>query len=362
MDNQLKALLNASSRIAQERDVQKVLVLLADVTRSLLFADRASIYLHDKKSAELWTLVAHGVAEIRIPDSKGVAGHVWQTGETLNIKDAYQDPRFNQETDRNTGYQTKTLLAQPLLNQQGQILGVFQIINKKFQEEFGEEDIQLLKHLSLYVASTLENALLQSRLEKAQEDAIYRLSHATKYKDPETQNHIIRVGLYAQKMAHELGWNTIQQEMIKLAAPMHDIGKVGIPDSILQKPGRLTLDEWEIMKKHSFFGYEILKSENSELMQMASQVALDHHEKWDGSGYPFQKKGDEISLVGRLTAISDVFDALTSKRCYKEAWTFDKTKELLVSESGKHFDPVCMDAFLSSYTQMIDIRQAYQDE
>lgn len=362
MDAKLKLLLNASAKIAEERDIQKILLHLMEVTKDLLDADRASIFIHDVDTKELWTTVATGVKEIRIPEKKGIAGFVWESGNILNIPDAYQDSRFDQEVDKITGYRTKTILAYPLYNSKGDAIGVFQVINKKGLVNFNEEDITLLQHLSLFVSSNIENTILNDKLKKSSEEVIYRLSYATKFKDPETQSHIIRVGLYSEEMARQLGWKSHELELIKLASPMHDIGKVGIPDRVLQKPGKLDSEEWNIMQKHSQYGYDILKGGDSPLMQMAAIVALDHHEKWDGSGYPNKKKGEEISIYGRLTTISDVFDALTSKRCYKEPWSYERTCGLLKEESGRHFDPKLVEIFLDKIDTMIQIKTLHMDE
>ncbi len=362
MDPKLKLLLSASAQIAQEKDLQKILLMLTDVTRKLLNADRASIFLHDPKTKELWTIVAHGVAEIRIPENKGIAGHVWDSGQILNIPEAYHDSRFDQSTDKKTGYRTKTILAYPLTNSDEERIGVFQVINKQGEMNFNNEDVTLLQHLSLFIASNIENTMLHNRLKKAGEEVIYRLSYATKYKDPETQSHIIRVGLYAEEMARHLGWESDQLELIRLAAPMHDIGKVGIPDKILQKPGKLDDEEWHVMQMHAQYGYDILKGGDSDVMKMAALVALDHHEKWNGFGYPNKKRAEEISIYGRLTALSDVFDALTSKRCYKEAWSYERAADLIKEESGEHFDPYLSEIFLKNFEVMTKIKEMYRDE
>ncbi|MBF0432371.1 MAG: HD domain-containing protein [Fibrobacteria bacterium] len=361
MDPKLKKLLNASYEIGKEKELNGILLKLTDVTRSILDADRCSIFLHDKEHKELWTIVAHGVKEIRIPESAGIAGHVATTGESLNIKDAYKDSRFDKDVDKKTGYTTSTMLTFPLRNIDEESIGVFQVINKKNGKPFDNEDIDLLQHLSLYVASNIENTMLHEKVKKAGEDAIYRLSYATKFKDPETQSHIIRVGLYGEKMADALKWSAEEQEIVKLATPMHDIGKVGIPDRVLQKPGKLDDEEWGIMKKHSLYGYEILKGGGTTLMQKAAITALDHHEKWNGTGYPNGKKEKEISSYGRFAAISDVFDALTSSRCYKKAWPYEKAFELLREERGQHFDPKFVDVFLENADAMKKIREDYKD-
>ncbi len=361
MANKLKLLLHASSEIAKERNLNSILLKLADVTRSLLSADRCSIFLHDKKNKQLWTMVAHGGSQIRVPDHAGIVGYVCQSGEVLNITDAYKDSRFNKDVDKKTGYRTHTILAFPLTNMEDESIGVFQVINKLADKHFNKGDIELLQHLSLYVASNLENAMLHDKIKAAHQDVVYRLSHATKFKDPETQNHIVRVGLFAAEISRYLEWSEEEQEIIKLAAPMHDIGKVGIPDNILQKPGKLDGEEWSIMQKHTLYGYEVLKGGDSRLLQVAALAARDHHEKWNGLGYPEGKKGKDISIYGRLTAIADVFDALTSTRCYKTAWPYEKALGLIEEKSGSQFDPQVAAIFLDNKEKIIQIKEDNKD-
>lgn len=362
MDKKLTLLMQASAAVAKERSLNNILLRLMEVTKALLEADRCSIFLHDKDQKELWTIIADGVKEIRVPEDKGIVGQVYLKRAVLNIPDAYNDPRFDKDVDKATGYHTKSILAFPLVNTEDVVLGVFQVINKLDNQLFNEDDITLLQHLSLYVASNVENHLLQRKLKKSSEDVIYRLSYATKFKDPETQYHIIRVGLYSEELARHLGWNDEDLDNIRLATPMHDIGKVGIPDNVLQKPGALDNNEFAIMKKHAQYGYDILKGGNNKLMDIAAIAALDHHEKWNGKGYPNGKKKEEISIPGRLTAIADVFDALTSKRCYKEAWSYDRTFALIKEERGEHFDPGLVDIFFEHSDKIIAIKEQYKDD
>lgn len=369
MDDKIRLILDVSSELANERDLNSILIKLTDVTKRIMNADRCSIFLHDRSELELWTIVAHGVEEIRIPDNHGIAGHVFQTKETMNIEDAYKDPRFDKEVDLKTGYKTKSILCVPLKDRVGAAIGVFQVINKIDNTPYTKEDIDILVHLTLYASATLENVMLydnlkkaNSKLRKANEEIVYRLANATRFKDPETENHIIRVGLYCRVMAKYLGWDDEEAELIKLAAPMHDIGKVGVPDHILLKPGKLTDEEWVVMRKHTEFGNEILRDSESRLLQVAAIAALQHHEKWNGKGYPSGKRENEISIYGRLTAIADVFDALTSRRHYKEAWTYEDTLELIKEEKGEHFDPDLVDIFAEHYDEFIKIKSEYKDE
>ncbi len=358
----LRLLLKISSEMTKDRDIRKILTKLTSITKQLLEADRCSIFLNDEKTQELWTIVADGVKEIRFPNDKGIAGEVFQTKWSLNIKNAYDYPKFNKEIDKKTGYYTKNILAVPLVNHLGDTIGVFQVINKLTADTFTKSDFELLDHLAMYAASNIENVILYEKLRKAQEDVIYKLSHATAYKDPETKNHIIRVGLYSAVIAKALGWRDDKVELIKLAAPMHDIGKVGIPDKILNKPDKLTDDEFEIMKKHTEYGYDILHGGDSELSKLAAIISLEHHEKWDGSGYPNHKKAKEISLEARITTVSDVFDALTSERPYKKAWSIEDTMKELQRTAGSHFDPEIVKLFERNIDKILEIKKEYYDE
>ena len=193
-------------------------------------------------------------------------------------------------------------------------------------------------HLSLVQADELRRTRLQ---------VIQRLGRASEYKDNETGTHILRMSHYSKIMALALGLSENAADNLLHAAPMHDIGKIGIPDSIMLKPGKLTDEEFAIMQKHPEIGAEILGESDSDLIELAKIVSLTHHEKWDGSGYPNGLKGEEIPLEGRIVAIADVFDALTSKRPYKEAWPVEKAVDLIQSQSGKHFDPNIVTLFQS---------------
>lgn len=361
MEWKLKLLLKVSGQLAGERDFKASLLKLSGLTKTLLTADICSIFLHDTGKHELWSLIAYYVDLIRVDDSEGIIGYVFKTGDTVNIDDAYRDPRFDSRIDQKTGYRTRNILAVPITNSKKERLGVVEVINKLNSKSFSNDDIDLLKHITFYISSIFENNMLYEQLRKAQEEIIFKLSNVTRYKDPETENHILRVGLYATIIAKALKLEEGEIETIKLAASMHDIGKVGIPDNILLKQERLTEDEMNIMKEHTIIGYDILKGGDSLLSEIASIIAMEHHERWDGTGYPHGKKGKEISLFGRITAIADYFDALTSKRPYKEAWSYDMAIESIVKEKGHYFDPHLTELFLSHIDEAIEIKKSYSD-
>jgi len=186
-----------------------------------------------------------------------------------------------------------------------------------------------------------------SEIRMRERETLLRLARAGEYRDEETGNHIIRMAKYSRIIAEEIGLTRDEAEVIEMAAPMHDIGKIGIRDEILLKPGKLTPDEFEIMKTHTIIGHDILKDSPSKFLQMGGIIALCHHEKFDGGGYPYGKKGSEIPLEARIVAVADVFDALLSRRPYKNAWSMQAALEYMESNRGKHFDPAVLDAFMS---------------
>lgn len=210
--------------------------------------------------------------------------------------------------------------------------------------------------------------LLQSEVDKAvstirdrEQEALNVLGRAAEYKDPETATHIMRVAQYSKMIMESIGGSDEELELILFAAPLHDIGKIGIPDNILNKCGSLTNEEFEIMKTHTYKGSLMLQNTRSKFLRAGGEVALTHHERFDGKGYPKGLAGMDIPLIGRIVAIADVFDAVMSKRPYKEAWPIERAINLVRSESGKHFDPKLVDIFLDNLSSVESIRCEYVD-
>ncbi|MFK5986555.1 MAG: response regulator [Pseudomonadota bacterium] len=195
-----------------------------------------------------------------------------------------------------------------------------------------------------------------------QKSAIYMLGEAGHYNDTDTGVHIWRMASYSAALAHALNWPVPQVELLEMAAPMHDMGKIGIPDSILKAPRKLSDEEWLIMQGHSIIGYQILKKGKSHLFHMAAEIALSHHEKYDGTGYPEGLKAERIPESARIVAIADVFDALTMERPYKKAWPGEKALTLIEEESGKHFDPDFVSTFLAIQDEIIQIKEDWEDK
>jgi putative two-component system response regulator len=200
------------------------------------------------------------------------------------------------------------------------------------------------------------------QLRETQLEIVRRLGRAAEYRDNVTGMHVIRMSHYCAELARAIGWDDEACEMLLHASPMHDIGKIGIPDRILLKEGKLTPEEWEVMKSHATIGAELLSGSTSPLMQMAMDIALSHHEKWDGSGYPNGLKGEEIPIVGRIVALCDVFDALTTERPYKPAWSVEEVIAEIDRQSGRHFDPNLVETFKSILPRILQIRERYTEK
>lgn len=208
-------------------------------------------------------------------------------------------------------------------------------------------------HLSLVRVEEL----LETRLQIVQ-----RLGLAAEYKDNETGLHVIRMSHYAQILARATGFNEMEAERILHAAPMHDVGKIGIPDAILRKPGKLDAAEWAVMQRHAEIGAQIIGEHSAGLLRMAHEIAYCHHEKWDGSGYPRGLRGETIPLEARIVAIADVFDALTSERPYKKAWTVEAAVALLREESGRHFDGELVELFIAQLPAILKVKERWAEE
>lgn len=225
-------------------------------------------------------------------------------------------------------------------------------------------EMRLLFKESMAHAATLRQTVAERTLElrATQVEIIHRLGHAAEYKDNETGNHIIRMSLYCLVLAKAAELDDSEQETLLRAAPMHDVGKIGIPDRILCKPGKLTPDEWEIMETHAEIGADLLSGSRSPLIQMAQAIAWTHHEKWDGSGYPRGLSGEDIPLTGRIVAVADVFDALTSVRPYKPAWSLQEAIAELHAGAGRHFDPRLVTLFCNHLPEIQRIRADYHED
>ncbi len=273
--------------------------------------------------------------DIMMPDMNGfeVCEHVKRNPKTAHIPIIFVTA-LGDESDEYKGFE----------------LGAVDYITKPISPAIVRARVKT--HLSLVQAEQLKQAHI---------DLVQRLGRAAEYKDTDTGEHIVRMSQYSKVLALGIGMSENQAELLHQAAPMHDVGKIGIPDAILLKPGKLSEQEFEHMKEHALIGAKILANSSSPLLQLAHTLAIEHHEKWDGTGYPYGLKGDEISIEGRIVAVADVFDALTSKRPYKDAWSVEKAVAHMKDQAGSHFDPAIIDLLVNKLDEILNIKQSNQE-
>ncbi|TAN44500.1 MAG: GAF domain-containing protein [Nitrospirae bacterium] len=405
-ENKLKRIINIGIELAGVKDIDVLLERVLSEAREFANADAGSIYIKDEdrlkfsytQNDTLQSKLAKGkkliYSTFTIPiNNNSISGHVAHTGELLNLPDVYTlgdvyPFSFNRSFDELTGYRTKSMLTIPLKTNRGEIAGVLQLINCKDASgnviHFRKDEEPMMVHFANLAAMAIERARMTRSM-------ILRMAKMAELRDPkETGAHVNRVASYSleiyEKWAIDKG--TRQEEIaqgkdiLRMAAMLHDVGKVGIPDAILKKPARLDPDEYEIMKNHTILGARMFSDIYSEFDESSSIVALNHHERWDGKGYPGHinpftgstvpgyetesgkprgKKEEEIPVFGRIVAVADVYDALSSKRVYKEKWDESEVLETLTKERGKQFDAEMIDAFLSVLDIIKNISERYPD-
>ena len=364
-DEKLNLLVEFGARISSELRLDKLLDIIAQQITRMLNVGRCTIFLKDGERKELWSKIAQGRGlehtEIRLPlDGNTIVSLVARTGQSINLANAYEDERFSMAVDMVTDFRTHTMLAVPLKNNAGKVLGVFQVANKADGKPFDKKDEGILLLLATLAASSIEIAKLYQDVHVAQLETIYRLAVTAEYRDQQdTRAHLKNISIISYLLALALGLSKKHAELIKNASPLHDIGKVALADHILLKPGKLTPEEFEIMKSHTVYGGRILEGAHSKVLQMAHKMSLYHHEKWNGTGYPHGLKGEAIPLEARIITVADVFDALCVNRVYKKAWKTDDAYRYILAEGGKAFDPRIVAAFKRIYSS---VRKLYANQ
>lgn len=360
------ALLNVARTLAAETSLEHLLKTVAEEIKKVLDADRCTVFLLDRQRNELVSKVALGMGtqELRFPADKGLAGYAAQMGEIINIKDAYKDERFNPDIDKETGYKTKTILCMPIWNMKHEILGVFQVLNKNNDATFTKEDEDILIAIGSSAGIAIENAKLfesqQMMIDRQKElfkNFVDTLAASIDARDKITAGHSNRVKMYSELICEVMNLDEKTTANIIHAAILHDIGKIGIRDAVLQKDGKLTDDEYKHIQEHVKITYDILNRVYiSEEFKEVAEIASSHHEKYDGTGYFRKLKGEEIPLGGRVLAVSDVFDAITSKRHYRDKMPIKNALDIIKSGAWKHFDGDIVDAFFKiKLDRLVDV-------
>lgn len=381
----LSNLINVVLELTQIGDEDILLEKILLEARRLTNADAGSVYVKEGKNL-LFKSAQNDTLSRSLPpgkkliysafyvpiDHNSIAGYVASVGESLNIPDVYNLPSsvpysFSKYYDEISNYHTKSMVAIPLKTNQNRLIGVLQLINAKDDSgeviEFSNEDIPYIKHFAILAATSLERAQLIRT-------AILRMISMAQLRDPEeTGAHANRVGAYSieiyETWAHKKGVSHAEierkKDILRMAAMLHDVGKIAIPDAILKKSTKFTNDEFAIMKTHTTVGAQLFNDANSEMEKMVAEIALSHHERWDGSGYPYGLKGNKIPLMGRIVAVADVYDALCSKRSYKDAINYQDVCKIIREDSGKYFDPDIVEAFFESLDVLREVGKRYQD-
>jgi putative nucleotidyltransferase with HDIG domain len=346
----LTSLIEVSEALNSTLDLKRLLKLSMDLAARSLQAEASSILLKDEATGDLVFEVATGEAGdamklIRVPVGEGIAGWVAQHQKSILVDDVQADPRFFKKADEKSKFVTKSIVAVPL-TLQGRLIGVAEALNKR-EGVFTEDDLRLLEALGHQSAIAIQNARLYADLQDSFLATVRSLVQAIDAKDPYTAGHATRVTEYATAIAVEMGLDAESLDRVRQAALMHDVGKIGVPEAILCKPGRLTDEEYTQMKKHPSVGAGILRP-MSRLAQVIPGIQQ-HHEHYDGHGYPDGLKGEDISLDGRIIGVADTFDAMTSNRVYRPRLSDEAALDELRRFAGRQFDPKVVEVFLLAY-------------
>lgn len=340
---------------------------LAAAARAALGCAGADLFIVHKGTLTLAGAAHESVplAKLRVQaiaapvDGASVVGHVAMTGSAYVTADAYAGEHpFDQQLDLQRGTRTRALLAVPLLDADQAVIGVLQLSNPRGGEPFGPHDLKAAQAMATQASLVLEYAGVAGAAQAEYFTSLCQLAAISERDDPDVPWHVRRVSGYATVLARAVDLPGQDIERIRLATPLHDLGKVGIPGEILNKPGKLSDAEFEATKAHCELGARLLTSGGTPVLRLAGQIARTHHERWDGTGYPSRLVGAEIPLAGRLTALADVFDALTTRRPYKPALGIEQSLRILRQESGRHFDPELVEAFQSVLPQLLAVKDA----
>ncbi len=340
-----ESLLETSVELAGSLDLERVLELAMDRAEKLCRAETSSIWELDRARRELFFRIVRGSAaeeirDRRVPVGEGIVGRVALSGESEIVEDVTADPGWRGDLSGN--FQTRSVLAIPLKSQ-GHVIGVLQLLNPIGRITFSKEDMERMRLFAAPLGQAIENARLYTLLKGQFVDTVTALSEAIEKRDPYTGGHVRRVVLYSLLLGAEMGLEIEDLEMLRLASTLHDVGKIAVPDAVLQKPAPLDDREVEVMQRHTIDGADIVSSIR-ELRDILPGVRS-HHERLDGKGYPDGLTDPEIPVSARIIAVADTFDAMTSQRPYRRALTAEDAAEEIHGGRGSQFCPVVVDAF-----------------
>ncbi len=355
--DEMSALLEVGRVVSSTLDLRELLTKIMGTATQVMRCETSTVYLVDEQTNELYFHIVQGdpnvgakLQEIRLPMGTGLAGWCAQNNKPVMVPDTEKDPRFFKGADKKSGFVTRSMICVPM-RLKDKIIGVLQVLNRTGDIPFNEHDVEMLENMANQAVSAIENARLYENIQKVYLSTIEVLATAIDAKDPYTQGHSRRVTLYSVAIAEELNMTRKEVENVRYAGLLHDVGKIGIKDSIIRKPGRLTDEEYAIIKKHPAIGAKILRPVDF----LADKIpgVLHHHEYYDGRGYPDHLTGENIPLDGRIICVADAFDAMTTNRPYRKGLTVKTAIGELQKFTGKQFDPVCVEAFLRAFDKKL---------
>lgn len=348
----LRSLMELASLVNSSLDPAEVRRLAVEAVPRCVGADAASLLLLDDETGELYFEAASGVKgqclkEVRLRPGEGIAGWVARKGGAVIVDDVKSDHRFAADVDRFTGYETRNMIVAPVATKE-KVWGVLQVLNKQ-SGNFIDDDLELVQALADQVAIAIENASMYQEMRLTFLGVTTALAEALEQRDPYTGGHTRRVHEYSVLIASHLGLPQDEMDTLRLAAIMHDIGKIGVSDQVLRKPGRLNEEEFREMSRHPEVGVDIIEH----LPQLAQVVpgVLYHHEQYDGTGYPHKRQAENIPLHARIIGVADAFDAMTSDRPYRKALGFDVAFAELERCAGQQFDPQLVEIFKHAWLE-----------
>ena len=360
-NRQFQALYEMSRLVQEYTDPEEMIAVALKKLLEMLGGDNAYLLMvKDDSSLELrssQTVSGKSASDFRI--SKTLTHHVIDEKCAVVAPDLLNDQRFNSSKSIIMSA-SRSILAVPMIF--GNVAkGMVALSGEEVLDSSQQEDLELLCICVSIIGPALRNLDLSKEIEETQREVLYTMGSIGETRSKETGNHVKRVAEYSKLLGLLSGLDEASAELLKQASPMHDIGKVGIPDRVLNKPGKLDAEEWAIMQTHARLGFDMLNHSTRPILKAAAIVAHEHHEKWNGKGYPRQLSGEDIHIYGRITAIADVFDALGSDRCYKKAWPLEKILELFKRESGEHFDPNLVALLFQNLPKFLEIRDQFAD-
>lgn len=354
---EMSALLDVGRVVSSTLDLKELLTKIMSTATEVMRCETSTVYLIDEITNELYFHIVQGdpnvgakLQEIRLPMGTGLAGWCAQESKPVIVPDTEKDPRFFKDADKKSGFITRSMICVPMVLKE-KTIGVLQVLNRTGDIPFNDHDVEMLGNVANQAVSAIENARLYENIQKVYLSTIEVLATAIDAKDPYTQGHSRRVTLYSVAIAEELNMTSKQIENVRYSGLLHDVGKIGIKDSIIKKPGRLTDEEYGIIKQHPSIGAKILKP--VDFLSDKIPGVLHHHEYYDGRGYPSHLTGDNIPLDGRIICVADAFDAMTTNRPYRKGLSVKTAVGELNKFSGKQFDPECVKAFLRAFDKKL---------